>query len=202
MVARSRRWQGGAVTPLANTGPHPLSRITMRIACPDCNAAYDVPPAQLAPGRLTRCARCGAVWAPVATEDASPPIPAEVIEPRPPTIPTPEPPPLPRGPLPEPVPEPAPEPAAVPSLLPDHGQIVPPLPGEPRFDDAPDPVPAAPVPAPVPPPRRRGVPVLVGWMLTLALLLGLALLATNRRDAIIAAWPPSERAYRVLGLIP
>ena len=60
----------------------------MRISCPECNAAYDVPATQLAPGRPARCARCGAVWAPVAREDARPPIPA-ILTP-PPPLSTPE----------------------------------------------------------------------------------------------------------------
>lgn len=40
----------------------------MRIVCPSCAAAYDVPSAALAPGRAVRCARCGTEWAPLAAE--------------------------------------------------------------------------------------------------------------------------------------
>jgi predicted Zn finger-like uncharacterized protein len=37
----------------------------MRIACPACNAAYQVPDEQLREGRVVRCARCGTDWAPI-----------------------------------------------------------------------------------------------------------------------------------------
>ena len=36
----------------------------MRIECPGCAAAYEVPAAQLGPGRVVRCARCDRQWAP------------------------------------------------------------------------------------------------------------------------------------------
>ena len=38
----------------------------MRIVCPSCTAAYEVPEARLLPGQSVRCARCGTNWAPVA----------------------------------------------------------------------------------------------------------------------------------------
>ncbi len=37
----------------------------MRIACPSCSAAYDVPDSLMTAGRVVRCARCGGEWAPV-----------------------------------------------------------------------------------------------------------------------------------------
>lgn len=39
----------------------------MRITCPDCDAAYDLPDHKLVPGRRVRCARCGQDWVPVST---------------------------------------------------------------------------------------------------------------------------------------
>jgi predicted Zn finger-like uncharacterized protein len=42
----------------------------MRIVCPSCSAAYDVPDSRVLPGRVVRCARCAQEWAPV---DAAPP---------------------------------------------------------------------------------------------------------------------------------
>ncbi|MFZ6761838.1 zinc-ribbon domain-containing protein [Pseudoroseomonas sp. WGS1072] len=45
----------------------------MRIECPHCAAAYDVPDSALSPGREVRCARCAHDWAPVP---APPPPPA------------------------------------------------------------------------------------------------------------------------------
>lgn len=169
----------------------------MRIACPECNAVYDVPPTQLAPGRPARCARCGAVWTPVATEDARPPIPAAVVEPRRPT---------PATPAPAVLLQPGSD-LTVAEHDPDAGHLVPPLP-EPGFDDVADPVQAAPPVAEPPsaePPatrRRKGVPVLVGWVLTAAVLVVLGALAVSQGEAIVAAWPPAERAYRAVGLMP
>jgi predicted Zn finger-like uncharacterized protein len=46
----------------------------MRIACPACSAAYEVPDALLGKGRRLRCARCGHAWM------ATPP-PADTTEP-------------------------------------------------------------------------------------------------------------------------
>lgn len=37
----------------------------MRIECPDCATAYEVPEDRLAPGRVVRCARCGSEWLPI-----------------------------------------------------------------------------------------------------------------------------------------
>jgi len=38
----------------------------MRIVCPACETAYDVPDTVVAPGRALRCARCRSEWVPVA----------------------------------------------------------------------------------------------------------------------------------------
>ncbi len=47
----------------------------MRIVCPSCGAAYEVPEAKLAPGvRRLRCAACGAEW------ELAPPAPAPAPE--------------------------------------------------------------------------------------------------------------------------
>ncbi len=46
----------------------------MRIVCPSCSAAYDVPDSLLPGGRIVRCARCGNEWMPVRAETpAAPP---------------------------------------------------------------------------------------------------------------------------------
>jgi predicted Zn finger-like uncharacterized protein len=37
----------------------------MRIVCPSCAAAYDVPDSLVTPGRVVRCARCGDEWTPL-----------------------------------------------------------------------------------------------------------------------------------------
>ncbi|MBN8873544.1 MAG: zinc-ribbon domain-containing protein [Rhodospirillales bacterium] len=50
----------------------------MRIACPACAAAYEVPDTLLAPGRRTRCARCGHQWVPLSLDgDLPPPVPLD-----------------------------------------------------------------------------------------------------------------------------
>lgn len=218
----------------------------MRIACPECNAAYDVPATRLGPGRPVRCARCGAVWTPVATEDAEPPIPAS-FEPGPRTA-APDAAPAATAPPESAVPgpgafEPKGRPAidippAVPVSVPGVAvpgpiMIEPVMPepalgpdsGEPAFDDVPDPMngamggltgslagglagpmggamgpPAVRLRPPRPARKRKGVPVMVGWLLTGFVLFVLVFLAVVRRDAVMAAWPPSERAYRLVGL--
>ncbi len=40
----------------------------MRIACPTCDTAYEVPESALKPGRKVRCARCETQWAPPPVE--------------------------------------------------------------------------------------------------------------------------------------
>ncbi|MBC9207686.1 zinc-ribbon domain-containing protein [Roseomonas aerophila] len=49
----------------------------MRLECPACAAAYDVPDALLKPGQPVRCVRCHALWQPdtETTPDPAPPPP-------------------------------------------------------------------------------------------------------------------------------
>ena len=47
----------------------------MRIVCPACAAAYEVPEARLRPGLVVRCARCGADWAQPTPEPEPEPVP-------------------------------------------------------------------------------------------------------------------------------
>ncbi len=58
----------------------------MKIVCPSCSAAYEVPRDRLAPGRIVRCARCSADWVPVALPVAAPVPVAPVPMPAPPTV--------------------------------------------------------------------------------------------------------------------
>lgn len=53
----------------------------MRIVCPSCSAAYDVPDSLVTAGRIVRCARCGGEWTPVDAAVAPPPEPLPVEEP-------------------------------------------------------------------------------------------------------------------------
>ncbi|WP_084112617.1 zinc-ribbon domain-containing protein [Belnapia moabensis] len=74
-------------------GPHITA--PMRIHCPQCQAAYDVPERLIAGGRMLRCVKCRHEWA-----EAAPPPPAA-----PPEAPSPKPPPPePDRPLPPPIP--------------------------------------------------------------------------------------------------
>ncbi len=79
-------------------------------------------------------------------------------------------------------------------------------PAEPPAPDPiipPEPAPAAGVPAAEPGNRSVGRFALVGaWVVSLALLAGLAWAAVAYRNTIIRTWPPSERAYFTLGLTP
>jgi predicted Zn finger-like uncharacterized protein len=53
----------------------------MRIACPSCHAAYEVPLTLMKPGRAVRCARCAHEWVPpLALPD---PLPMRTGEPLP-----------------------------------------------------------------------------------------------------------------------
>ncbi len=44
----------------------------MRIACPSCTAAYEVPASRMKPNRMVRCERCGNEWAAVREADSAP----------------------------------------------------------------------------------------------------------------------------------
>ena len=98
-------------------------------------------------------------------------------------------------PMTEAMPEPAPEPAHE-SGAPARMAL------EPEADTvaAPQPVPQ---PSPVPLPGRRGGATLaIAWALSLLVVAGaLAALAIGR-ERVMAAWPPSTRAYVALGLAP
>jgi predicted Zn finger-like uncharacterized protein len=65
----------------------------MRIACPACETAYDVPDSVVAAGRVLRCARCRHEWTPSDTANqkpepepdaAEPPAPPEFVAVAPP----------------------------------------------------------------------------------------------------------------------
>ncbi|NKC31438.1 zinc-ribbon domain-containing protein [Falsiroseomonas selenitidurans] len=145
----------------------------MRISCPSCAAAYEVPDSALATGpRLLRCARCGHKFqaalppAPLpAPAPAGPPPAAESIAmPEPPRQAPPEPPP--RGAVPPPPPQVAPE---------ARLGNAPASPGGDRF-------------------------ALAGWLLTVLALGGGAYAAFVFRAEIMQAWPPAERVFAALGL--
>jgi len=100
----------------------------MRIVCPACQAAYEVPVTLLAPGQAVRCARCAREWVPEPASGLAAPSPA--YEPPPPQV-------SPSAAAPEPVA------SAVPAAEADI------LPARPRTARRPVPVP--------PPPRNTAV---------------------------------------------
>ncbi len=143
----------------------------MRIVCPSCHAAYEVPGSLLAGGKAVRCARCGSEWTPAAP--ANPPPPAA----EPPSAPS--------------APEPEPE---------AGGRVEPRLPGyHPRsIDTADDARPPARDDEIDLAPRRRGA--LIAWAVSLLLLALLIWAAFAFRSNVMGAWPPSERLFALLGL--
>jgi len=148
----------------------------MRVQCPDCTIAYDVPDHLLAGRKVLRCARCGAEWAP-----GEPAVkPAE-------TLPTHQSPPL-TPPVP-PAPAAFAEPLPIPLSLHEEPVENHPLSAMERLV------------RPVEPPRRTPW-VGLAWVSSLIVVAALAWGAVTWRADVMHAWPPSTRAYAALGLAP
>jgi len=143
----------------------------MRITCPTCAAAYDVPAERLAGGRTVRCARCGSGWAP----------PVDEALPEPPLAAPPQ------------VPEPPPA-TAVPPDIPAPEQP------EAAASNPPEPEPPQP-PAAAAGGLRQRLPILLAWAASLVLLGALVWAMIAWRTGVMHAWPPSERLYAALGLL-
>jgi predicted Zn finger-like uncharacterized protein len=145
-----------ATRPIAKRRVHTQDQAVgylMRIVCPACETAYDVPDGVLVPGRALRCARCRSEWLPVS----APPPDIEAA--------------------------PIPDTASV-----NEPAVPPPTPSlriEPASEG-------------LRPPGPR-VAVIAGWLLSLLLLVGLGYAAVTWRQPIEQAWPPSTRAYTLLG---
>ncbi len=153
----------------------------MRIVCPSCAAAYQVPDERLVPGQVVRCARCETDWVPLVESEAEPvPEPAPEPEPEPELEPEPEP-----KPKPEPVSAPAPEPIPNPAL--------------PVADPAPTPSLAADARY-VTSPRPGGWALRAAWLASLALVIAAVAGAVVARQSVMRVWPPSIRAYAAVGL--
>jgi predicted Zn finger-like uncharacterized protein len=130
----------------------------MRIACPSCQAVYDVPP-QMAARRRVRCARCRHEFVP-DSPDESPPA----AEPRA----------VPQLTWPEPQVGPAER------LHVDIGPLV-----DPRSQ---------------PSSRARGIETAMALSLSVLVLCAAGAAAYVWRSDVMAAWPPSQRLFRVLEL--
>jgi predicted Zn finger-like uncharacterized protein len=167
----------------------------MRVACPNCAAEYDVPESLLAAGpKLLRCARCGhrfqagaaAGVAPPAAPAASPAVTPPPAPPAPPPEPLPPPPPI-RPPAEAPPPRPAPV-----ATQTSDSDRPPPTRGLRRHSPIEEPDEAEPEP-------RAGRAVLIGWVLTFAVLAAAGWAALHYQAEIVEAWPPAARLYAALG---
>ena len=156
----------------------------MRIICPACAAAYEVPDRLIGTGRSLRCRSCGYAWR--VEPDTPPPPPAEAApppaesEPAPAALPPPPPPP----PLPNPPPDP--QPSATP----------PNLPGPRRAPQLIDP----PLPRPEELPRPGGLALRLAWAASLLAVLGMVVALWLFRAEIVQAWPPAARLYLLFGM--
>lgn len=164
----------------------------MRIVCPSCEAEYDVPDTLLANGpRKVRCARCAREWEPFAPPPPLPPPPP--INPLASLDDGFNPPPLPGAPPPR---DPRPQDPML-----DDLPAAPPPRGGPKLADA-----APPLKAPRERPVMRvpggppSVGLVIGWLLSAAVVVALIGAAWLKRPEIVAAWPPAKRLYTLFGL--
>ncbi len=149
----------------------------MRIVCPDCFAAYEVPDSLLGAGqRALRCVRCGREWVP----ETSPPHAAPESAGRQPGLAE-------RAAARQPAVLLRPEPRAS-----THVPVAPPPPADslltafsPLIDR---------------PERAAERAASLAWLASVALLILLGAAAYVWRAEVQAAWPPSQRAYAALGL--
>jgi predicted Zn finger-like uncharacterized protein len=145
----------------------------MLISCPSCAAVYNVPEHLLAAeGQVLRCARCEHEWLVVPSAEPAQAT-APVVSEHIPNEYHAEPPDL------EPFessPEPSPESSKVMPELTGRGQILQQRP-------------------PVEP-----VALAMAWVLTVFVMISIGWGAVRWRGEVMEAWPPSRRAYSVLGL--
>ncbi len=157
----------------------------MRIECPACAAAYEVPAGMLAAGQAVACARCGNNWTPLTAQPpaadlaipAAPPRPASPVPPERQftsrQFTAPGPPPLSTADADRPAP-----PSAEPSR-PDWF---------PHAD------------AGWSPSDERSPLVPLAWIGSVATLLALLGAGVIARDSLMAQWPPASRLFSAIGL--
>jgi len=145
----------------------------MRIVCPSCSAAYDVPDSLLTAGRVVRCARCGGEWSPIteviAEEDRETPSTPMAASPQ------------------------ADYPVLVASAPQRFGsRESAPTPRQSAMDWL----------AAHPVMMRSRWSLRVAWVASVLLLVTAIWGAYAWRSQIMEAWPPSTRAYTAFGLEP
>lgn len=163
----------------------------MLIECPRCAARYDVAAALIGPaGKSVRCAKCGNVWLARLPEDAQ--APAE------PPPQWPEPPQRAGGSI-QPGDIPAPPVEAEDPALAELRAAQQVRGGKGGAGFAQFPTPSQPSEATRP---RFAAAAAIGWVVTLIVLGAAGWAGYTYRDAVVQAWPPSERIYLALGLRP
>ena len=190
--------------PLAIRPPCPHSAAAMRVTCPTCNAGYEVPESRIGTGRKLRCARCKNDWwvappepgpaAPVGessfaravVQAAAMPATSAGAATQEPTGPAPSPP---LRTLPEADAAPAPPPIRA-----DEPVSRPPAPPIAVAPDAPN------RPAQAEPRSSGGL--LLAWIASLMIFLGVPAALLLYRVEIMEAWAPAERLYDAIGLGP
>lgn len=161
----------------------------MRIVCPSCQAAYEVPDKLLSSGpRKVRCAKCGKDWMAEAEAPAPAPAPPDA--------------------------EPVPAPAAPEALPPEEEEELPPPPPVAAAPPPDAPPPEEPQVGPVVPRAEeklvqeagerpsRALAVVAGlaWLASAGVLVAAGWAAVAFRADVMAAWAPSKRLYALLGL--
>jgi predicted Zn finger-like uncharacterized protein len=144
----------------------------VRISCPACEAAYDVPETILTAGRKLRCARCQWDWAPITPPPAVGPRPVSPL-----------------GPAAQGLAFSAPPPetiADIPRVRPDPMIVA-------SHDPAPPP-PARRGGAPA-------ALVAAAWIASFAILAAAGWSLIAARQPIMHAWPASARLYAALGYV-
>jgi predicted Zn finger-like uncharacterized protein len=144
----------------------------MRIECPRCSAAYDVPERLLTGRKSLRCARCGTEW--TAGLAAAPPGELPLPEQAPPV---------------ELNESPAPE-EAPPRVRPPRTMSL----------DRPSPTAMQRLINIAEPPPRSSLWPAAAWTASILVLALLLWAAFAWRTDIMQAWPPSTRVYAALGL--
>jgi predicted Zn finger-like uncharacterized protein len=161
----------------------------MLIECPRCTARYEVADGLIgAAGKSVRCAKCGNVWLARRLAEAEDDAPLQWPE-------------SPRRPGRDEAMADAPAEAAEDPALAEFraAQDEAAKPGFARFPGTPA---DAAVAGEAVARKRVASAALIGWVATVLVLGAAAWGSYAYRDAVIAAWPPSERVYLALGLGP